>query len=73
MLVFEQTKNVEISEFMYRFTHQLLQTVFQVTFQVYLKFILTELDPVKSCVAVLPEQIPVCFQLNVLVHVFGII
>src|SRR6218665_4000564 len=47
--------------------------LFQVTFLMYLIFILTILDPVKTYVAVLPELIPVHFQLNVLVHVFGII
>jgi len=47
--------------------------LFQVTFLMYQIFILTILDPVKTYAAVLPKQILVCFQLNVLVHVVGII
>src|SRR6218665_32345 len=41
--------------------------LFQVTFLMYRIFILTILYPVKTHAAVLTEQIPVCFQLNVLV------
>src|SRR6218665_3365831 len=74
ILIFKQINKQQISEFMYRFTHNLLPSAFSgYFFLMYLIFILTILDPVKTYVAVLPEQIPVCFQLNVFVHVFGII
>jgi len=46
---------------------------FQVTFLLYLTFILTILDLINTYVVVLPEQIPVCLQLNVLDHVIGMI
>ena len=62
-MVFEQINKLRISEFMYRFTHN-FRMLFQVTFLIYLIFILTKLDPVKTYVAVLPEQIPVGYVFN---------
>ena len=75
MLVFEQINKLKISEFMYCIAHNLLPPAFSGYFpnasDIYSYH--TTVYPVKSSVAVLPEQMPVCFQLNVLVHVFGII
>jgi len=48
ILAFEEINKLQISEFKYRFTHNLLSFVFQVIFLMYLIFILTTLVPVKT-------------------------
>src|SRR6218665_1720212 len=70
ILIFKQINKQQISEFMYRFTHNLLPSAFSGYF-----FNVSDIHSyhIISSKKLLPEQILVCLRLNMLDHVFRMI